>query len=134
VRRKASAVKSCKECGESDMAKLVPDKSRPGGVRSKCRSCREKSNRGGKNKENHLKRTYGLSLSEFNTMLTKQKECCLICQKHRNELPVDLHVDHCHTTGKVRGLLCYSCNAALGGFKDSLPLLASAFEYILKHG
>lgn len=75
-------------------------------------------------------RAYGLSASQFNAMVKKQKSLCVICK-----LPAkgkQLHVDHCHTTGKVRGLLCSSCNLALGMFKDNPRLLRRAASYLEK--
>lgn len=127
-------MKKCKNCGELDINKLVIDKNRPQGVRNLCRNCRQKSQRGGPIKNANLKRTYGIDLKYYNEMLIIQNYCCLICNRHRSELPTDLHVDHCHKTGKIRGLLCFNCNQGLGNFKDSPGLLISAFNYLNKHG
>jgi Recombination endonuclease VII len=124
--------KKCRECGESDLLKLVIDKNRPQGVRNLCRNCRQKSERGGKIKDANLRRSYGITLSDFNKMLLIQNNCCLICNRHRNELSTDFHVDHCHKTGKVRALLCSNCNQGLGNFRDSIGLLIAASEYLKK--
>lgn len=51
-----------------------------------------------------------LALKEYNKLLTKQKHCCALCDTPRTSLKRDLSVDHCHITGKVRGLLCNNCN------------------------
>ncbi len=72
-----------------------------------------------------LKVLYGLTLEQFNTMSETQNGKCLIC---KNE--AELVVDHCHSTGKVRGLLCNPCNRGLGQFSDSLEFLNNAVSYL----
>lgn len=87
---------------------------------------------------NHkLRAIYGLDSEQYARMLTEQNGGCAIC--HRPETAVvfgkviDLAVDHCHTTGKVRALLCTTCNTSLGGFKDDPRLLQAAIEYLKHH-
>ena len=76
----------------------------------------------------YLQRHYGISLEEYDRLLTQQNGGCAICHEGK---PRRRHaVDHNHKTGKVRGLLCGSCNRALGYFKDSPELLASAITYL----
>ena len=60
-------------------------------------------------------------------MLEHQNECCLICNKNDEKA---LCVDHCHKTGKVRGLLCNKCNKALGLFNDNIELIKVAASYL----
>lgn len=81
-------------------------------------------------------RKFGVNAEQFNEMLKNQNNICAICKKpetviwkSRNEIK-PLCIDHCHKTGKVRGLLCAKCNAAIGQFKDSIESLASAIEYL----
>jgi hypothetical protein len=57
---------------------------------------------------------------------------CKLCGVHQSDLKVSLAVDHNHNTGKIRGLLCMTCNRALGLFKDSPELLEKAKQYILE--
>ncbi len=58
-------------------------------------------------------------------LLAKQQDYgCYVCGKH------ELHIDHCHESGRVRGLLCNSCNLGLGNFKDDIELLLKAVEYL----
>lgn len=76
-------------------------------------------------------RRYGVSPEAFQLMLLLQKSACGICKEPFLEKAP--HVDHCHKTGEVRGLLCRRCNVALGLFKDSPELLRGALEY-LEHG
>ena len=83
-----------------------------------------------------IKHKYGLSEVDYNNMLHDQKNKCKICDVefiesagHSNQGYVP-HVDHCHESGKVRGLLCGNCNKGLGLFKDSKKNLQSAMEYL----
>ena len=80
---------------------------------------------------NHLLRRYGLTPEDYQALLDEQHGQCAICGREprgsRNEK--NLHVDHDHDTGEVRGLLCISCNAAIGGLHN-LELLESAVRYI----
>ena len=79
-----------------------------------------------------LKREYGISLDDFNKILLKQKGVCAIC-KCINGVGTKLFIDHNHKTKKVRGLLCYKCNFAVGHFKEDISNLKSAMKY-LKNG
>lgn len=79
-----------------------------------------------------FKKAYGLTLSEYNAMFTAQDGKCKLCLG----ISADgrrLSVDHCHSTGKVRGLLCNSCNLALGMFKDNTSVLERAIDYVRRH-
>lgn len=76
-----------------------------------------------------LKKSFGISLLEYKEMLKKQKGCCAICgsfpEKRR------LSVDHNHITNEIRGLLCHSCNVALGHFEDNIDILKRAIIYLI---
>lgn len=78
----------------------------------------------------NLFRKYGITKDQYNSMLAEQNGNCKICKTHYTKFKRDLHVDHCHQTGKVRGLLCVCCNTGLGKFKDSIELLQQAITYI----
>jgi hypothetical protein len=81
----------------------------------------------------NLKHKYGITNEEYHTMLDKQNRCCLICNKHETfNAPIRFVVDHCHETGKVRGILCNSCNTGLGLFGDCPHNLRDAAEYLIK--
>lgn len=76
-------------------------------------------------------RRYGLTVEEYNNLSEQQNHVCVICQKSANAANSDkLHIDHCHVTGKVRGLLCTNCNNALGRAKEDPRILRAAAEYI----
>ena len=81
------------------------------------------------------KSKYGISLNDYNDLLIKQNGVCAICfcpetGKGVHKGVKTLAVDHCHGTGKVRGLLCNNCNCLLGYAKDNLKVLAKAIQYI----
>lgn len=93
-----------------------------------------------KRRENSLL-MYGLTRDDYNNMRQQQGFRCLICNIHEEETKrgpsksseTALHVDHCHTTNKVRGLLCINCNTMLGKVKDNVGILKSAIEYLEKN-
>ncbi len=78
----------------------------------------------------HLKVIYNITIDQYNEMFIKQNESCLGCKQHRSLLKRDLCVDHCHVTGKIRGLLCDSCNKALGLIKDNKDTLLNLITYL----
>lgn len=78
-------------------------------------------------RETHLRRKYGLTPRGFDQLLAQQDGNCAICSTN---LSASVHVDHDHATGKVRGLLCFTCNTALGKFRDSVSLLRAAINYL----
>lgn len=83
--------------------------------------------------ELHMKRQYGLGFVEYNKMLEKQNGVCAICNSTPpNHHKKRLNIDHCHTTGRVRGLLCDACNRALGLLKDSPELMLKAISYLAR--
>lgn len=77
----------------------------------------------------HLRNRYGITLEDYNTMLESQNGVCAAC-KTPSDTTRRLCVDHCHNTGKIRGLLCFKCNAILGLSHDSIDILRSAIDYI----
>lgn len=123
-------------------------------VKRKCRACeyedRVEYGRRNREKQNarrrsvttpaeyrarNLKKNYGLSLEEYDAILTAQGGACAICGTQRNENHhtgrlMPLTVDHCHKTGKVRGLLCGACNRGLGDFRDNPDNLRKAIDYL----
>lgn len=89
----------------------------------------------GRARDRWLQRTFGITGLDFEEMLATQKGKCAICEadnpgvSHRETL----FVDHCHKTGKVRGLLCHKCNSGLGSFRDSPHLLLHAADYLARN-
>lgn len=80
-------------------------------------------------KHHWLKRKYGISPEQFNQMLSEQDSKCAICFSIL-DAP---YVDHNHSTGQIRGLLCPACNFAIGSFRESETTLLSAIEYLRKY-
>ena len=78
---------------------------------------------------------FGLSLEQVKDMEVHQNGLCAICGSPETRKLHGRHkrlaVDHCHKTGEVRGLLCGSCNTALGLFREDLDILASATSYLI---
>lgn len=86
-----------------------------------------------------FQKRFGITVEDYGAMLKAQKGVCGICLRpestidHRMKKPRRLAVDHCHTTGKVRGLLCVGCNQALGNFQDDPTRLQAAIDYLAAH-
>lgn len=130
----------CKQDKDSSCFHRQSTKAR--GFQSYCKECRKKrqetkAEEVGKqawakiNRKYYLKCQYGLSLEQFDDLLKVQNYSCKICKTdERDVYRGSLFVDHCHTTGKIRGLLCHQCNTALGKFRDSETILLSAIEYL----
>ncbi len=72
-----------------------------------------------------LKSNYGISEEDYKRMIKQQGGACKICLRVK-----PLHVDHCHHTGKVRGLLCKKCNTGIGMLHDNVSLLLNAVAYL----
>jgi hypothetical protein len=97
-----------------------------------CHNVRGRENRiknHGSTREYHLRRRYGIGQVEVDAMLADQGRVCAVCDK-----PDPEHVDHDHRTGRVRGVLCFNCNQALGNVRDSLRVLDQLQEYLLAAG
>lgn len=124
----------CSQCGESDITKFYVD---PLGRRtnSVCREC----HKAGSKKRWHARSPidrwasrnykYGVTKEFLVELYEKQDGKCAIC----GEIPKTergLHVDHCHTTGAVRGLLCHGCNTGIGALKEDAETLSKAIDYL----
>ncbi len=81
----------------------------------------------------HLQKAYGLTLEQYADMVAAQNGVCAICFRAPRGKYKNLAIDHCHATGKIRGLLCYECNHGLGCFEDRTELFRSAIEYLIHH-
>ena len=75
-----------------------------------------------------LRRKYGITNEEYDEMFKKQDGRCLVCGETSDKV---LCVDHDHKTGRVRGLLCYRCNTALGHLRDDPEIIMKLYEYML---
>lgn len=124
-------LRKCTFCGleancEEDLGLFVKNQSSKHGRMNACTVCFNK------NQSNaNLSKNYNISPQDYNVMLMQQNHRCKICERHESEFKKKLHVDHCHDTGKVRGLLCPGCNLGIGKLGDNPLMLLKAVEYLL---
>ena len=81
-------------------------------------------------KDHKLKSTYGISLGAYKQLLDAQQGKCAICKSDKPGGKGDFHVDHCHETNRVRGLLCHGCNVGIGSLKHDPDIILAAAQYI----
>lgn len=113
--------KLCRVCGEiKPHGEWHRNSSASDGLSTRCRSCRAARGRSG-----HLKRKYGITEAQRDEMISSQMGICVICPS----APA-AHVDHCHETGRVRGVLCFNCNSAIGKLGDDPDTLRRAIAYL----
>ena len=140
-------MKKCPKCDlEKSLSDFRTDKRKKNGVGTYCKPCSRTLSNQYKAKRLALqgdslrkklvaverKRLYGITQEQFDDMKNEQNGCCAIC-KDKLDHGKNTCVDHCHTTNKVRGILCAKCNFGLGQFNDSIQRLKSAIEYISHH-
>lgn len=81
-------------------------------------------------RESYLKRVYNLTQKDFHELSSLQNHCCKICGIHKDSLVKGLCVDHCHSSGEIRGLLCGTCNRWIVGAVKTPELLRKAADYL----
>lgn len=127
--------KACNKCGEIKELELFPKKKdNADGKHGSCKVCEGERKKKYKptaeqSRVSWLRREFGITVEDYNTLFENQNGCCAIC----NSTPASdrsLAVDHCHTTGKIRGLLCFRCNGTLGKFNDDVSLFQKAIDYL----
>lgn len=139
--------KQCPRCKETlPISSFQKNKVSKDGLQYHCKDCRKeidsKPEKRKKDRERYhqnkdiyrnsrYKNAYGISLEEYNKRLKIQKGVCAVCNTVCSTGRA-LAVDHNHTTGEVRGLLCSTCNRGLGYFKDDINLLQNAIGYLEK--
>ena len=127
-----SACGKCEECENCKHAAYMRDWSQKNKERIKTYNNKEARRRA--NRKTTTSR-YGLTLEEYEDMYEAQGGACRICKKpetckgNNGEVKM-LAIDHCHDTGKVRGLLCNNCNRAIGLLGDDVDTLLNAVEYL----
>lgn len=75
-------------------------------------------------------RKYKITEEQHEQMMKDQSLCCAICQKPETVQKLKFSIDHCHETGKIRGLLCINCNLGLGRFEDNADRFRRAADYL----
>lgn len=138
------AGKRCSKCKQALPAaafSVVSSGKRAGHLVAQCKACRVETQKQYKRSDPtvysrvewpaKLKRQYNITVGDYNRMLTVQGGCCAVC---RTDTPgsrtTRFHVDHCHATGQVRGLLCHLCNRMLGLARDEATILRAAAAYL----
>jgi len=124
----------CRDCGEKDISNFHVDKN---GNRKAalCKKCHKKACKARYESMTSVERwaekavRYGITAQEALALLETQKGKCAICEK-KPSTKRGLHIDHCHKTGQIRGLLCHGCNVGIGSLKDDPELLTKAVEYL----
>ncbi len=145
--------KVCKKCEEKkEIGEFQFTDKKRGYTHSYCRKCKNKirqvkreieggeylryKNGRGKNRVQDAKackfKKHKITKEDYNIMFESQNYECVICRKDLKNLDSkhSPHIDHCHITGKVRGILCHKCNPGLGMFEDNIEYLKSAIEYL----
>jgi hypothetical protein len=118
--------KECKVCRESkDDSLFRVSNKKTGNRRTECREC-ERS----KSRANSFKYTRGITYEERDAVLIEQGLVCKACGKDTPGSKKGWHVDHCHRSGKIRGVLCANCNVALGQVNDSIKHLKQLIRYL----
>jgi hypothetical protein len=134
--------KKCKRCEQvKDYSKFYNHRTTADGKQQHCISCNaamkkelkvtnpKKHKRDQKNR--YLKSRYGITIDRYDAMYEQQEGKCAICRAEDSD---QFAVDHCHKTGKVRGLLCRSCNLGIGQLKDDIEVLSNAITYLQWRG
>ncbi len=91
------------------------------GYRTDCKECV---------RNKYLYYTYGITSEQYNQLLKDQNYDCAICGLNEDDSEQNFHLDHDHSNGKIRGILCENCNHGIGNFNDNIEIMASAISYL----
>lgn len=142
----AEPTQKCSSCNQSKpLSAFGKNNQRPNGRSVWCVLCRNKHARKRYTKlpqeqrrDARLRSRYGISFLDYVRMYESQGGCCAACREPADAITEDgqlpLRVDHDHTTGEVRGLLCHGCNSAIGYMNDDPTRLEKAAEYLRTYG
>jgi hypothetical protein len=132
------SLKPCSRCGVlKTLGKFYSNSHSPDGRRSTCIACHKhvlahgyKKHGRNQSRDTAIKRLrqFGITPDEYNTMFLAQGGVCAICGKHQKQCKRSLAVDHCHHSGRIRGLLCMSCNTKLGWYERHQQLIRHYVE------
>lgn len=137
-------MKTCSNCKETKSTdQFYKNRNHSTGIRNVCKLCQNTRRTENRRKNPDLARAacrrsklkckYGITQEQYEKMLLSQNGVCAICFNPSAD-DRRLHIDHCHTTNKIRGLLCHKCNNGLGIFRDNPTILQSAVDYLILHG
>ena len=118
-------MKTCSRCGEiKELDSFSKRSSRPSGVQSKCKDCEREVRRQYYKTHEYARRRFKLTEDQYNDLM--KNDNCQICNVELTKKCID----HCHSTNKVRGVLCNNCNTALGLVGDNISTLQTMIEYL----
>jgi hypothetical protein len=124
-------LRMCRLCRQKTSDYYTPKRNYIPGV---CRRCHlERDKRYSQTPEGRSSRMfyrYGITLAQYHELLNKQGGGCAICGRLPNKNKRRLPIDHCHKTGKVRGILCVFCNIMLGHFEDNVHIFRRVIRYL----
>lgn len=147
--------KRCTKCEKLQcISQYTKDKRLRSGLKSRCRICMKAQHAEWRRQDNQaynrqrgrdyyathkaqrraycVARKYNLSIEQWDALYHAQGGCCALCSVDLSSLPSkDVHVDHCHTTNKVRGILCSGCNTSLGKLGDTPESIMRAYHYLI---
>jgi len=120
---------SCPQCSKE----FVHESGKPGRPAKLCPDCRVTSTLKDR-RSYHLLKAYGVTQEWYDAKLVEQNYTCAICPATHEETRYgQLYIDHDHSTGKARGLLCQHCNHGIGKFYDNISLLENSILYLKEH-
>ncbi len=122
--------KPCARCGQAKpLDQFHRNAGKASGYESYCKGCKytpaQREAHNARSRAHKFKARYGITVEERDALVAAQGGRCRICQEEK-----PLHVDHCHGSGKVRGMICHQCNVLLGNAKDRPDILRAAIEYL----
>lgn len=125
-------MKQCSKCHiVKPLSEFTKQAKNKDGLKNHCKDCHKQIMREWheENPSDSLLRNYGITIEEKQQMIADQNNCCAICKNPFTDTK-NTHVDHCHATSVIRGILCNNCNHGLGKFKDSTKILEQAKQYL----
>lgn len=132
-------MKICSTCKkQKPITEFYKCKTNKDGLYYECKSCKSnydklRHNKNPKDRLNkNLQNRYGITFEQKQSMIASQNGKCAICE---TELDLGKHtcVDHCHSTGKIRKILCRPCNILIGHSKENIEVLKNAIQYLINH-
>lgn len=124
----------CPKCEQLKTRDKFPrNRAAKNGLASYCKPCHNEKSKAacekahGSTRDYHLRRRYGLTSADVEAMIEAQGGTCATCDGKPE------HVDHDHRTGRVRGVLCFNCNQALGNVRDNIATLHQLGRYLRRH-
>ena len=119
-RKKDGLHSECRKCGCQSVKKYRQTEKGKQTHRKSNKKYRQ-TKKGKKATKKSLLKRHNMQLEDYKKLIEQQDGCCAICGKHPSKFDRILSIDHNHTTGKVRGLLCVYCNTGLGWLENNMP-------------